>query len=283
MQHLNLAKAAESIERQALEDLFRFAPERTRSALGMEQAEEGGATLFLARDEPSILLNRVLGLGVDRPTRQDEVERIRDRYAEAGIAEYFLHVQPWARPAELWSWLFEAGLARDRGWTQFSRGPGPAASRLSALRIERIGMEHAVDFARIAASGFGLSESVLPALEALVGLPDWHHFMSFKGDTPAGVAALRVAGDIGWLDWAATDVEFRGQGSQTALLAARIRTAVDLGCRLLFSETGEAVPGDPQHSFKNLVRAGFVPTHTRENFAPCRLPSEIGRIQATAG
>lgn len=63
------------------------------------------------------------------------------------------------------------------------------------------------------------------------------------------------------------------------VLAQRIRTAIEQGCECLFSETGEAVPGDPQHSFRNLVRAGFAPTHTRENFAPCGAPDESGRIQ----
>jgi len=93
-----------------------------------------------------------------------------------------------------------------------------------------------------------------------------------------GAAALRVEDGVGWFDWSATRPEFRGRGSQTLLLATRIRKAVELGCHTLCSETGEAVPGDPQHSFHNLVRAGFRPTHTRDNFAPAAVTDASGRI-----
>ena len=79
---------------------------------------------------------------------------------------------------------------------------------------------------------------------------------------------MRVHKELAWFDWAATDPQYRRLGSQTTLLVHRIQTAVELGCRMLVTETGEAVRGDPQHSFRNLMRAGFNPTHTRENFVP---------------
>ncbi len=44
--------------------------------------------------------------------------------------------------------------------------------------------------------------------------------------------------------------------------------ALDLGCAALGTETGEEVPGDPQHSYNNIRRAGFVETHVRANYAP---------------
>lgn len=277
MQHEENAVAAEWIEQQALHDFYQAAPETTRTALGLEQTEIGGATLFVARNEPNILLNRVLGLGIHRAATQTDIIAIRDYYAAANISSYFLHLQPWASPPDIWNWLFDAGLARSRGWTQFVRGTATIAPKPTTLRIEPIGPDHAMDFARIAARGFDLSDTAVPALAAMVGLPGWYHFMSFRGDQPAGVAAMRLAQGLAWFDWAATDPEFRGQGSQTALLARRIQTALELDCHTLFSETGEAVPGDPQYSFRNLVRAGFRPTHTRENFTPCTSPSEDGR------
>jgi hypothetical protein len=39
----------------------------------------------------------------------------------------------------------------------------------------------------------------------------------------------------------------------------RVESALELGCHTLFRETGEVVAGNPQHSYKNLVRAGFKP------------------------
>jgi hypothetical protein len=34
----------------------------------------------------------------------------------------------------------------------------------------------------------------------------------------------------------------------------------------MFTETGEAVDGDPQHSYRNILRAGFEQLDVRENF-----------------
>ena len=62
--------------------------------------------------------------------------------------------------------------------------------------------------------------------------------------------------------------KFRQRGSQAAVLAARINHAVELGCRRLYSCTGEEVPGDPQHSYKNILKAGFRETYIKENYAP---------------
>ena len=279
MQHEDYDIAAEWIEQQALSDFFQAAPETARVALGLEQAEIGGAMLSIARHEPNILLNRVIGLGIHRAATEGDIIAIRDYYADAGITDYFLHIQPWVRPANAWNWLFDNGLVRNRGWTQFVRGKEPVSPKTTALRIERIDETHAMDFARIAAQGFDLSDAAIPVLAAMVGLPDWYHFMTFNDGQPVGVAALRIAKGLAWFDWAATIPEFRGQGSQTALLNRRIQTAIELDCHKMYTETGEAVPGDPQHSFRNLMRAGFRPTHTRDNFVPCPLPSETGRIQ----
>ncbi len=283
MQYRNWGKAAESMELLALRDLFDAAPGTTRHSLGLEQKKVGEARLFAARNTQSILLNRVVGLGVDEPASAKQILRIRDYYAAAGIRDYFLHIQPWAMSAGAWGWLFEAGLKQDRGWTQFVRDTGFPPEHKTALRVAPIGADLAQEFGRIAADGFGLGELAVDALAALVGRPGWHHFMSFQDDQPAGVGAMRVSQGTAWLDWAATDPRYRGMGSQSALLSRRIQTARELGCKQIFSETGEAVPGDPQHSFHNLVRAGFRATYTRENFAPIVSPNHAAELSSVVG
>ena len=92
--------------------------------------------------------------------------------------------------------------------------------------------------------------------------------MSFAGDTPAGTGALFVQGQHAWSDFGATAPEFRRRGSQGAVLARRIDHAVGLGCNRIFTCTGEDVAGDPQHSYRNILRLGFEPTYVRENYAP---------------
>jgi GNAT superfamily N-acetyltransferase len=273
----------EQIERRVMDDFFRYAPETTRNRLGLQIVDIGEARLYLAAHENSILLNRVLGLGSNSPIDEQDLAKIQQTYAANNVSQFFVMFQPWLQPARAWNWLFEQGLTRDRGWTLFLRDAESATPASSRLRIERIGPEHAKHFARIVAQGFDLSRNAYPALEALVGKPGWYHFMSFSGDCPAGAAALYVEDGFAWFDWAATEPEFRARGSQSALLHARVRKALELGCHTMGSETGEAVVGDPQHSFNNLMRAGFMPIHTRDNFSVAPAQANIILDQVGGG
>ena len=45
-------------------------------------------------------------------------------------------------------------------------------------------------------------------------------------------------------------------------------SAADMGCKNLYTMTGEAVPDDPQHSYSNILRAGFEEAYLRENWVP---------------
>ena len=265
MNHEAEASAAERIEKQALDSFFESLPETAGRSLGLDRTEIGGASVFIARKESSILLNRVIGLGIACPATRKDVNRIRDYFAEAGVIEYFLQVQPWIAPADTWNWLFDAGYGKNRGWTQFVRGTETVETRETSLRIKRIDRNHAMDFARIAAQGFDLSNAVMPALAAMVGKPGWYHFMSFDGEKPAGVAAMFVADGMAWFDWAATDPMHRGQGSQTALLARRIQVACELGA-------GGFSP-------RRVRRAPVIPSIHSENWcAPDSGPPIPGRI-----
>ncbi len=92
--------------------------------------------------------------------------------------------------------------------------------------------------------------------------------MSFADDKPAGVGALYVKDGLGWTDFGATAPEFRQMGSQSALMSARLQRALDSGCKQIFTCTGVSVPGDPQHSYSNILKAGFSESYVRENYVP---------------
>ncbi len=259
---------SESVERAALADLHAAAPEETRRLLGLRLETIGTALVSVARHEPSILLNRTIGIGVEAPDVQETVTDITSRYADDGVGRYFLHLHPDARPPELRDWITQAGLVRYRGWVKFHRDPVAPPELKSELRVRRIGVEHALEFGRIAAEGFDLSEAVAPLPASLVDRPGWHLYMSFAGDTPAGTGALFVRDGVARLDMGATLPAYRGRGGHGVVLCRRIRDALDLGCRMLLTTTGEEVEGDPQHSYKNIVRTGFRPGYVRENFVP---------------
>jgi GNAT superfamily N-acetyltransferase len=264
------SEAAEAIERAALADLHASAAPELRERLGLRLEEVGGALISVAAAEPSILLNRALGLGFHQPASPEMVERIVEIYRQAGVARFFVQVTPDARPEELPAWLRAAGLEEARRWMKFTRGTTPPPEPSTSLEVREIGPEHAADFARIAAAGFDLLKPTEALVAGLIGQPGWNVYMSFEGDVPAGTGALLIRNGVAYLDWGATDPAFRRRGGQGAVIARRVREAIGHGCRLMVTTTGEAVPGDPQHSYRNIQRAGFEEAYLRANWAPPR-------------
>jgi GNAT superfamily N-acetyltransferase len=263
--HIN----AERAERATLADLHAAASSELADRLGLELEDIDGTLVSIARHEPTILVNRAIGLGVELPAGSQTVETIAARYREAGVDRYFLHLDPHAAPEDLAGRLETEGLSRyHRGWAKFVRGSQSPPPARSDLEIRRIGAEHAQDFGRIAAAAFELSEHWAPTIAGLVGRPGWRVYLSFDGDVPAGSGAMRIHEGVAWFDWAATLPEFRRRGSQGAIMARRIADAREAGCHLLATATGEATDGDPQHSYRNILRAGFELSHTRANWVP---------------
>lgn len=263
---------AEQIERAALADLQAAADSALRDKLRLEARQVGSALASIAGALPAsaIVVNRTIGLGLAAPATEASVREIVDAYASAGVARYFVQISPEARPEALVGWLEAAGLEKARGWQKFSRGREAIPQRKTDLAIREIGPQDGASFARIVCDAFDLGEAARPWLARLPDREGWHIFMSFDGDNPAGTGALFVWDGMGWMDFGATAPEFRRRGSQGALLARRIEYALDLGCRRLFTCTGEAVDGDPQHSYGNILKCGFVEDYVRANYAPPR-------------
>lgn len=265
-------REAEQIERAALQELHDAASPALRETLGLQSVEQGSALVSIAAALPAsaIVVNRTIGLGLESPATREVVNEIVAGYRDAGVQRFFIHRHPDAGPPEMVDWLREAGLAKARGWQKFERRPEPAPKVASDLTIRRIGPEQGGAFARIVCDAFDLGDAAVPWVAALGGRETWHLFMSFDGDEPAGTGALFIHNGCAWTDFGATAPKFRRRGSQAALLAARIDHAAALGCRRLFTCTGEEVPGDPQHSYKNILKAGFRETYIKENYAPPR-------------
>ena len=258
----------EAAGRAMLEDLHAAQDEETRAGLGLSLHRVGGAIVSVCRSDPSILLNRVAGLGVDRPATATELAEIRRLFDGAGIGRFFLHLAPGAAPRELRELIESHGLRPARGWMKFVRSPGPAPVADCDLAVREIDRRHADAFGAIAAFGFDLRQESGRVLANLVGRPEWRVFMAFDGDRPAACGALFSHQGMAWTDFGATHPDFRRRGAQSALLAARVRAAGQAGRDLIATETGEAVPGDPQHSYGNILKSGFEEAYLRENWAP---------------
>jgi MOSC domain-containing protein YiiM len=76
-----------------------------------------------------------------------------------------------------------------------------------------------------------------------------------------GNASLHVSAGAGWLRGALTAPEARGRGIQTALIATRIRAAIDAGCDLVGAQ---AEPGEV--SARNLQRMGMRRLGSQNNY-----------------
>lgn len=264
---MNADFVLEQVEQRAFDAWFAAARSACPASFRWSLVDVGDARCSVCPSDRSILLNRVFGLGSREDPSPAQLAAIRRVYADAGVERYFLHVTP-DYPDELRSRLEDAGFERYRGWMKFKRNTDPVAVRDTELTLRAIGPGEAQQFAAIACAAFGLESSTEVAVASLVGATGWSVHMSFDADEPAGCGALYVEGTVGSLDWGATRPEFRRRGSQTALLAARVRAAAAAGCRTIVTMTGEAVPGDPQQSYSNILRAGFTEAYLRENWVP---------------
>ena len=260
----------EHIERRMYEDIHAAADETLRKRLKLGGYKIGSAFVSVAGALPpsAILMNLVHDLGLGESATRQQVDEVVACYLRAGVQRYFIQLHPQARPQELDRWLEDKGLEQTRGWMMFQREreKAPAVSTSLSVREARSGDADA--FARICCNAFDLGDIAVPLIARLVMRPGWHCFMSFDGDTPAGIGAIYVEDDLAYFTFGATAPAFRGRGGQRAVLAARVAAALDLGCRVLVTCTGEDVAGDPQHSYRNILRTGFQERYVRRNYAP---------------
>lgn len=224
-----------------------------------------GSTVLRAPAAPGCaMLNRIVGLGMDRPATEADVDQ-----ALAAIGpgvSFYAGVAPAARPADLPRWLLARGLQPGWGWMIFCRGVADPPVAQTALRLVDVSTpQERAAFARVVRTSYGLPEAIEPSL-ASVSDNGWHCFLALDGDDPAGAAAVFVTDSTGYLGLAGTLPEHRGQGAQSALMAARIRRARDVGCDLVVTETGERREDRPSNSYRNILRAGFTEVAVTANW-----------------
>ncbi|MBX3274275.1 MAG: hypothetical protein KF729_28670 [Sandaracinaceae bacterium] len=263
LETLGTIEALEAIEGAAWADVFEAAPPALRARLGLEVERTGGATILRAPGLDHVLFNRAFGLGASAP-----VEDVARGYAQAGVRRFFVQVREDDEPG-LAAALTRAGLERyPRAWVKMARGAGPVVEAPTDLTVVRASSAYRAEIAALLGEAFDLPEEGGALLGGLIGRAGWHVYVALDGARVAAAGGLYVEGAAANLAFAATRPEHRGRGAQSALMARRLRLALDLGCTLVTSETGEAAPGDPQHSFRNMTRHGLCPRHRRANFAP---------------
>ena len=260
------AAALVAVEAAAIEDICAAANPDEREATGLYCQYHGETLVLACPAEDGILMNRCIGFsGADQP-RLDDILAV---YRDLGVRRAFLSMDE-ADAASLRGMMNAHGLEEARAWVKFVRDDSPAdtvKSRLVVSELRPLDKRHCEAFGEIVADAFDLPAPFAQILARLPGREYWHVFMTFEGSQPAGCGALYVRDGIAWLGFGATHPDFRCRGSQGAVMAARIECARKLGAVVMNTETGEAVPGDPQHSYRNIERAGFRPHHRILNLA----------------
>lgn len=259
-----LREACEHVELLATREMYEAAP----SASGSLSVQFGGALVVTIDGVDVAWVNRALGVGVGDPPTERQVAAIVNHLRHRARGGFFFQVYPGEWADDVRSWLTKLGLVRyERSWMKLVREREAPPDATTDLRIAvATTRDEGEDFAEIVTTAFGLPSPVIAMVRALVGRRGWQVHLAYDGDRPVAGGAVYIARDLAWLGFGATRETHRGRGAQSALLASRIRAALDAGCRATCVETGEAVEGKPQISYTNILRAGFRELYARENW-----------------
>ena len=245
-----------------MDELERIALAAYRPVYGPDAIDVAGATCLRAPYAPdSPMLNRVVGLGIDRPVAEAELD---EALGAMDDSTFYVGVSPSSDPA-LDRLLEARGLEEGWGWMLFERAPLPAPAVRTPLALGEVTNDDADEWAAVVIAGYGLPEESATRLAAAPGSGGWTAFLARDGDEPAAGAAVWVDPPAAYFGFAATLPEHRGKGAQGALFAARIERALALGCTTLVTETGELRDGSPSSSYRNILRLGFEPRHVVAN------------------
>lgn len=261
-----IVQACERLDAESCETHLAATDEATRRALGLGTLRRDGALGLWASGVDVLSFNRVIGLGLETPAGPDAIDAFTGAFEAADVRRFMVQLCPDARPNALKEWLEARGFYHHNNWVKLWRDVSPIDPGPSDLRVERIGREHAGEFARILGVGFGYPETLAPWSRAKAGAAGWRHYLAFDGDTPVATGALLPRGDTAWLGMAATLGSHRGRGAQSALIARRVADAASLGCRFVVTETAEETPARPAPSYRNLTRLDFQVAYLRPNF-----------------
>lgn len=266
------------LERDAWIDIIENGDRAAVAAARLQLTWIGPAAVVSSRPGGP-LVNRTYGAPADPAS----LRAIREHYEAANVPLYFIEIDD-ADNGRAADAAERAGLVRYRramlGLVHAMGSVPPPATSL-VVDIAREG--ELLRAAEIYCAAFDIDPVLAPAVASMARLPNWRITVARARGEVIATGLLFARGDAAYLMGGATAPSFRRMGAQSALIGLRVELARELGCRRVFARTGEPVPGDLQHSHRNMLRTGFVALGRRASYAPPNLVWTHGRrtIEAT--
>jgi N-acetylglutamate synthase-like GNAT family acetyltransferase len=201
--------------------------------------------------------NRVHMCGAEPGLEPDGIERLIERFKEAGVKRFFVWLSPGPDLHVVRGWLETTGFSRIRrtGYPTLYRTSGASPARFTTdLQVREVTPDE------IAGARYQLGDMLWPEYARSAGKQGFFHFMAFDGARPVAIASLCAFEGLGYLATAATAPGDRKRGAQQALIARRIARAEQIGCMALASETLYML----EQSYRNLQRGGFQEAYEKE-------------------
>jgi hypothetical protein len=265
-------RALDRVERRFWRDIWEAVPGDVAGEHGIEMREFGPVQASATTALPGVgMLNLVLGSTEPGAVEDGHLAAATDWMRSHGV-EHYVPATPGLPETEAAErWLADNGFAPGYAWMKFARDTHPPRFAVPGdVEVIELSDPELEPFGMIAATGFGLPAWAAGFFAALPRREDWRCYVARVDGTTQACAAMLIQGDVAELGIAATLEPGRGRGCQLALLHRRILDSAGAGCRTLFVETGERVPGRPSASYRNILRAGFREAYLRPNW--CRAP-----------
>lgn len=273
------ATLVEGSEARAHASLFAAACAKDAGASGgFALARLGSAVMFRSTAVRSTLLvNRVLGLGVEVPASAAHIERIADWYATENLP-FGIELSPAAQPAELPEWLRAKRLRKSLPTQILLRGGEPPPphyepwARLTGLRVQAVGIEGAATVARLSCQNFQMPPQIGHLLTLGSQAPGWRRWLALDGKEPVGASLSYVENGICWLGWTSVLASHRGRWVHAGIVAKQLQDAHEAQVQWVTTETAVSSPAKPDPAYFNLRKFGFCDAYLRPVyvFAPPR-------------
>ncbi len=250
-QRLEGAEAAAN--RRFVEAHARVAPE----SQAVWMTDGGAYAMFDGVDSP---LTQTFGLGTVDPVTDAVLERIEAFFTERGAA-IFHEVSPLADPSALAVLTARGYLPFEFTNVLYQPLPGSVSPISPTFRVRVADPSELEAWARASAAGW----SEFPGLEAFMldfgrvaaacegALP----FVALTDDGIVATALMTMHDGVAMLAGASTVPAARGQGAQSALLAARLGMAATLGCDVA-AMGAQAGSGSQRNSERNGFRVAYT-------------------------